>query len=130
VGSHKQALGSWGEEQAARYLERLGYIILERNYRSPAGEVDLVAAHIDRGESYLVFVEVKTRTTSRYGYPESAVTRRKWEHLLGAAAHYLDSHPLLDGNWRVDVIAVLKNPVTGPPQITHFENVVFHYGQD
>jgi putative endonuclease len=130
VGGDKQALGSWGEEQAARYLERQGYIILERNYRAPAGEVDLVTTHVDRGEPYLVFVEVKTRTTARYGYPEAAVTRRKWEHLLGAAAHYLDSHPLLDGNWRVDVIAVQRNSAARPPEITHFENVVFHHGQD
>ncbi len=115
-----QTLGRWGEETAARYLTARGYRILERNLRTPYGEIDLLA----RQGGQLVFVEVKTRTSRAFGYPEEAVTPRKQAHLLSAAQHYLQMHPEQPADWRVDVVAVYRPAADLPPEITHFENIL------
>jgi putative endonuclease len=119
MGSSRQALGRWGEDQAAAYLAGAGYTLLGRNLRTPYGEIDLL---MRQGET-LVFVEVKTRAGTSLGYPEISVNARKQAHLLAAAQAYLQARPELEGDWRVDVIAVQR--LAGmPPQITHFENAV------
>jgi putative endonuclease len=124
----RQALGRWGEGLAADYLARRGYAILERNARTPYGEIDLVARQVEDcpgGPVELtVFVEVKTRTSPAFGLPEESVTARKRAHLLAAAQSYLQQHPHLENNWRIDVIAILRPRDNRPPQITHFENAV------
>jgi putative endonuclease len=117
-------LGKWGEGIAAEYLEGSGYSILTRNYHTPVGEIDIVAVNQDNGSSYLVFVEVKTRSSQEHGYPEEAFTRRKWDHLRAAIHYYFESHPEVDLEWRVDVIAILGHPACENPQIMHFDNVV------
>lgn len=99
-------LGQQGEEAAARYLVTQGMKILERNLRTPLGEIDLVA----RQKKTLIFVEVKTRRSDRFGLPQEAVGARKQRQILRAAQWYL-----ADGNGsglqpRFDVVAVL---VTG-----------------
>lgn len=119
VKPHRQALGGWGEELAAAYLQERGYTILERNVRTRYGELDLVA----RQAEVVVFVEVKTRISLEYGMPEESITAKKRKHLLTAARAYLQVHPHLYGDWRVDVIAIYRSP-SGPPQIEHFENAV------
>jgi putative endonuclease len=118
--SHKQALGRWGEAQAAEYLGQRGYLVLERNARTAYGEIDLIA----RQGTVLVFVEVKTRSTSAFGLPEASVTPRKQAHLLAAAQAYLQAHPDLEGDWRVDVIAIQRRPSSQAPEIAHFENAL------
>ncbi len=115
-----QSIGRWGEEEAARYLSARGYRILGRNLRTPYGEIDLLA---QQGRQ-LVFVEVKTRTSRAYGMPEAAVTLRKREHLLASAQHYLQMHPELPPDWRVDVIAIYRPSPALPPEILHFENIL------
>ena len=119
TASPRQNLGRWGETLAADYLSRRGYILLERNARTPYGELDLV---MRQGEG-LVFVEVKTRASRAYGLPEESITPRKQEHLLNAARAYLQSHTELGGDWRVDVIAIRRMP-GAPPEVVHFENVL------
>jgi len=114
----RQTLGKWGEALAKEYLVWRGYELLERNARTPYGELDLV---MRQGEG-IVFVEVKTRASSAYGLPEESVTSRKQEHLLKAAHHYLQAHPDLDGDWRVDVIAI-RRMRGAAPEVVHFENV-------
>lgn len=116
--AHRQALGRWGEDLAAAYLADHGYLVLERNARTPHGEIDLVA----RDAAMLVFVEVKTRASTSLGPPEESVTPRKRLHLLAAAQAYLQSHPELDADWRADVIAIRRFKAA-PPEIVHFENV-------
>jgi len=74
-------------------------------------------------EKYLVFVEVKTRTTLEFGNPEDAVTQQKQEHLLAAILTYLQDNPDLDYPWRVDVIAIQKLSAGDPADIQHFESV-------
>lgn len=131
----KQRLGRWGETQAARFLERRGYSILARNVRTPYGEIDLIArqpAGINPDQEgnprdsnqITVFVEVKTRSTRTFGYPEESVTSRKQTHMLEAAQHYLQEQAGVEGDWRIDVISVLKLPNEREPRITHFENVI------
>lgn len=116
----RQALGRWGETQAAEYLGQLGYLVLERNARTAYGEIDLVA----RQGAVLVFVEVKTRSSTAYGLPEASVTSRKQAHLLAAAQAYLQAHPDLEGDWRVDVIAIQRQHSGQIPDIVHFENAL------
>jgi putative endonuclease len=115
----RQLMGRWGEETAAQYLQGKGYIILARNVRSPHGEIDIVACRDD----LLVFVEVKTRRSQNFAFPEDSVTRRKQAYLLSAAEAYLQAHPESGESWQFDVIAVLGTP-GGKAQIEHFENVI------
>ncbi len=121
--THKQRIGVWGERVAAGYLEKLGFIVLARNVRTPHGEIDLVA-RASGGE--LVFVEVKTRTSGSFGLPEEAVDARKLEHLFRAAEVYLQERPeLADQEWRIDAIAIQGRPGdrVEDVHIEHFENI-------
>jgi putative endonuclease len=114
----KKELGIWGEALAAEFLISKGYRILTRNFRTPHGELDIVAGKND----FLLFVEVKTRTSHSYFYPEDSVTRRKQMYLLEAAKHYLSLHPGDFVNWQFDVIAI-ELDAQEKVRIEHFENV-------
>ena len=112
--------GEWGEELAARHLEKKGYEILERRARpSRRGELDIVATD----NATVVFVEVKTRATEHYGAPASAVDRGKRHALNRAAIHWLRN-----ANWpklarRFDVVEVVGSPGSKTkPVIRHIEN--------
>jgi len=130
VKTTRQTLGRWGESLAADYLHRKGYEILERNVRTPYGEIDLVASQTstfprsEAKERVIVFVEVKTRATSAFGYPEESVTSSKRSHLLSAAQHYITEHPQLGDAWRIDVIAIRRFEDRRETAILHFENAV------
>lgn len=115
----KQSLGRWGEERAAEYLETKGYEILGKNIRTGYGEIDLLA----RQGAILVFVEVKARNSLAYGHPEESVSLTKQQHMVDTAESYLQIHPELDGDWRVDVIAVRRRK-NQAPEILHFENAL------
>ena len=98
----RKLLGRTGEDLAAKHLAGRGYAILERNYRAPYGEIDLIA--LDSGT--VVFVEVKTRTTDAYGAPELAVNQRKQERMVKAALGYLKHKKLHQMPCRFDVVAI------------------------
>lgn len=117
---HKRALGNLGETLAVDYLEKRGYAILERNYRTPYGEIDIISRY---GET-IVFVEVKTRLSSTLGPPEISITRRKQEHMRHAAEYYIQQHPELNNDWRVDVITLQMQNRKATPKVDHFENVI------
>ncbi|MGD0751477.1 MAG: YraN family protein [Anaerolineales bacterium] len=117
--TQKQAMGQWGEETAAAYLEDHGYTILGRNFHTAHGEIDIVASKA----SLLIFVEVKTRSSHAFAYPEDSVTRRKQAHLLSAAADYLQAHPESGESWQFDMIAI-ERKAGRSPEIVHFENVI------
>ena len=119
-------LGKWGENIAAEYLSGKGYTILERNLRTSHGEIDLLASEL----GVLVFVEVKTRSSKSYGYPEDSITGSKRTHLLASAQAYLQSRPDLEGDWRIDVVAIEGKRTQADPIITHFENVITADGLD
>lgn len=130
----RQKLASWGEEYAAVYLQERGYQVVERNARTPYGEIDLVVMSTARVEQtagdrlegwrVIVFVEVKTRSSTTYGYPEQAITRSKRAHMLAAAQAYLQAHPELVGDWRVDVIAIFRPDPKQPAIVNYFENAI------
>jgi putative endonuclease len=117
--TQKQAIGKWGEETAARYLERNGYTVLVRNFHTAHGEIDIVASKAD----VLVFVEVKTRSSHAFAYPEDSVTLRKQAYMLSAAEDYFQAHPESAESWQFDVIAIERKP-GGKPELVHFENVI------
>ncbi|MDH7516034.1 MAG: YraN family protein [Bacteroidota bacterium] len=96
------ALARTSEDLAARHLSSLGYEILERNYRYGRGEIDIVAA--DGGT--IVFVEVKARTSERFGSPETAVTAGKQRQLSRVALGWLVGHERSDVPCRFDIVAV------------------------
>lgn len=98
----KKTLGKEGEDRAAQFLAKKGYKILERNYSTRSGEIDLVALH--NGE--VVFVEVKTRTSDAYGAPELAVNPRKQLRMIKAALGYIKYKKLHQMPCRFDVVAI------------------------
>ena len=96
------SLGKKGEELAATKLKAMKYQILERNYRCPLGEMDIIA----REKGSLVFVEVKTRATKDFGGPAAAVHERKQRQLSRVALLYLNQKKIRDIPARFDVVAV------------------------
>ena len=115
----RKAIGKTGEEAAARYLEKKGCGILERNVRTAYGEIDLIVLN---GES-LVFVEVKTRTSKAFGYPETGITELKRTHMVHCAEDYLQTHPEWQYPWQLDVISVELDQ-NGGVRIEWFENAI------
>lgn len=98
--------GKKGERAAVKFLKKKGYKILEKNYRSPLGEIDIVAEQ----NKVLVFVEVKTRTGQEFGHPFTAVHPGKQKKILQVARSFLAKHKIQDREIRFDVIAVSGAP--------------------
>ncbi|NOX37192.1 MAG: YraN family protein [Calditrichaeota bacterium] len=103
---NKKAFGRWGEEIAARFLLERGMTILERNFRAERGEMDLIA----QDGNVVVFVEVKTGDSHRFGLPEERITRSKQRQLYKIAQAYIQLHPRDDVDYRFDVVIVDGNP--------------------
>jgi len=108
--------GDRGEELAVSFLVNKGFEIIEQNYRYGKGELDIIA----RYEGFLVFVEVKSRESLDYGFPEEAITRKKITQIRRIAEGYLAEKNITDENIRFDVVAILflNNEVS----INHYEN--------
>lgn len=100
----KDVLGRLGEDAAVRHLADLGWTIIERNWRCPEGELDIVA----HDGSCLVVCEVKTRSTACYGTPVEAVTPAKAERLRRLAARWLSSHGIRQAPVRIDVLGLVR----------------------
>jgi putative endonuclease len=111
-------IGRWGEDCACQYLMANGLQLIDRNVRTPYGEIDLVMELT----GITVFVEVKTRSNKESGYPEDAVTEDKMDHMSECAQWFMDDHNKNDDPWRVDVVAVIGQPNKGIPQIEWFQN--------
>ena len=115
--NQRSELGQFGEEKACEYLTSLGYCILERNYRTRLGEIDIIALK----NQVLTFVEVKTRRSCVYGRPAEAVTKAKQRKIHLCAEVYLQHCHLLEHMPQLsfDVIEIIK----GPRGIQYF----YHY---
>lgn len=107
----RQSTGRLGEDLACAELQRRGYAILTRGYRTRFGELDIIA----RSAGVIVFVEVKARRDRKFGHPAEAVTPQKQQRVARMAQDYLVRHALLDAPCRFDVVAV---ELTVPPTIT------------
>ena len=97
-----QELGRIGEDSVAYYIEKIGCQILERNYRTYSGEIDIIFIESD----CLVFGEVKTRRSDSFGLPCESVNQRKREKIITVAKHFVISKNLFDVNIRFDVFEV------------------------
>ncbi len=113
---NKRTQGAIGENLAAEFLEKNGYLILQRNYRFERGEIDLIA---NDGQE-LVFVEVKARTSKAFGAAEEAVTPEKQKQIRVVAEGYLFEHEIENQGCRFDVVAI--NYVNGKPIIKLIRN--------
>ena len=109
-------LGEWGEAEALRYLETLGYSFIGRNYRVPEGEIDLVMQDGD----IVVFIEVKTRISESFGTPEESISKAKRQRLHRAAWAFLQEHDILDASWRIDVVAIEAAPNRTVQRLDHY----------
>lgn len=94
--------GKQGELIALKYLKKNGYSILDTNYRTRYGEVDIIGKRKD----CLVFFEVRTKRNLSFGYPEESISTKKASHLRAAAYYYIRSHQKLPESWRIDLIAI------------------------
>lgn len=101
----KQEIGKLGEDIATNYLIEKGYIILDRNFECRQGEIDIIA----KDEKEIVFIEVKTRTSNKYGTPSEAVNKIKQKHMLQSMKYYLYIKNLSQEFIRIDVIEVYIN---------------------
>jgi putative endonuclease len=115
-----RSFGDFGERVAASHLESHGYKILERNWSTRVGEIDLIAS---RGED-LVFVEVRSRKGRDFGAPEESITGRKREHLLATMATYLEQHPDSPPNYRIDLVVLELDRKGRVMRVEQIENAV------
>jgi len=114
----RRRFGNASEVAAARFLEGKGYKILAHQFRTNRGEIDLVAEKDDE----LIFVEVKARKNTSFGYPESAVRRDKIRKMAMAAGKYLEENKLENKSFRLDVVAMLLQD-DGQFSVEHLEGV-------
>ncbi|MBI4713795.1 YraN family protein [Candidatus Uhrbacteria bacterium] len=111
----RKLFGTSVEKFAAEHLAKKGFQIIEHQYKSVFGEIDLICRDGDE----IVFVEVKARQSSKYGYPEESVTPKKLRHIVRSGLAYLRSkNP--NTKWRIDVVAVEFLPEVS---ITHLQAI-------
>ncbi len=117
----RQHVGQIGEKTAREHLEKLGYTIVETNYRCPLGEIDIIA----REKGTVVIVEVRTRTGLAFGVPEESITADKSRRLHRLALHYLKSVYGRDIPCRIDMVAVMLDRAThAVVKICHIQNIL------
>lgn len=111
----KDILGKKGEALVFAYLKKIGYKILKKNYKNIIGEIDIIA----KDKDYIVFVEVKTRTSRAFGDPLEAIDETKQLKIRQVATMYLKQNRMLETNCRFDAISVLGDKFE---DIRHIEN--------
>ena len=113
-------LGRWGEGVASRFLQEKGYRIITTNYRSLWGELDIIAQD---GEE-LVFVEVRTRHSVKYGTPEESLSDAKVQRLLDTCHNYLQRYADPDAHWRIDLVCIRLGPGYRLESVSHLPYAV------
>lgn len=107
-----RVFGSKGEDIAVDFLKKKGYKIIQRNYKTPLGEADIIA----KDNKTIVFIEVKARTSDAFGQPFEAVNHRKQEKLKKIALYYL-KHNKIELQVRFDVVSIISK--NGKNEINH-----------
>jgi putative endonuclease len=120
MGRERNITGAAGGRIASSFLKKLGYRILESNFRTPFGEIDIVA----KLRQIIVFVEVKSRITSSFGPPYLSVTWMKQRHIVKNALYYLKRKRMSQADWRVDIVSVKLNYDLGLENIELIENAI------
>ena len=105
MSRNNRDIGKLGERMAEKFLASRGFRIMERNFSTPFGEIDLIVKQAD----FTVFVEVKTRISERFGSPLSSITKEKQKHILKNCNFYLKRHSLYEKPCRIDAISVMLN---------------------
>ena len=100
--SQNKVVGNYGENLAAEYLRDIGYRIVSRNYNTQVGEIDIIALDKD----YLVFIEVKSRNSTKYGYPHEAVDYIKKGRIIDTALYYIAQNNIVNRQIRFDIVEV------------------------
>jgi len=100
--NYRQKLGIMGEKMAAEYLKKKGYQIIDKNFRTREGEIDLIAEK----NKELIFIEVKTRTSLTYGFPEEAVDSKKQQKIFTVINRYLENRGLNPTKWHLEIITL------------------------
>lgn len=114
-------LGKWGEDYAAEFLTRQGYIIIERDWRYGRSKVDIDLVCKTPDGRTVVFVEVKTRAAEQLLDPEDAVDIRKIRHIGRAAHEYVTMHDIVE-ELRFDIVAIVGTPEASNTEINHIED--------
>ena len=116
----RKDVGILGEKLARDFLEKKDYRIIETNYRCPEGEIDIIAKRAD----FLVFIEVRTKRSLKFGSPEESMTPTKKQRLIDTALHYQQAHNNLPTLWRIDIVAVELDQKGKPSRIELIENAI------
>lgn len=114
----KHETGKIGEDIATKYLQKIGYQIIQRNFECKQGEIDIVAKY----KNEIVFIEVKTRSSALYGLPKDAVDRTKKKHIYRSAEFYIYVRHLENRPVRIDVIEIYKKQ--GKFKVHHIKNAI------
>ena len=114
-------IGKFGEDVASKYLEKKGYKIKERNYRTFLGEIDIIGEY----KGNIIFVEVKTRRSDKFGYPEEAINFNKQRKIIKNALCYLAKYHLWKKNCCFDVILISISNHKDIKRIKHIRNAFY-----
>ncbi len=117
---NRQEVGKLGEKAAQKFLKKRGYRIRETGFRCLHGEIDIVAQKKD----WLVFVEVRTKSSLGFGTPEESITAAKKKKLVALALTYTNTHQNLPPLWRIDVVAIELDDKGQTTRIELIENAV------
>ena len=116
----RQEVGKLGEKAARKFLKKRGYRVRETGFRCRHGEIDIIAQKKD----YLVFVEVRTKSSLDFGTPEESITQAKKERLIASALTYTTTHQKLPSLSRIDFVAVELDDKGKTKRIELIENAV------
>lgn len=119
MSDYRRQLGDWGEKLAMKYLEKIGYRIIDQKWHSREGEIDLIA--LDQGT--FVFVEVKTRRSNRFGYPAESISKKKQSKIIKCIERYLAKNHL-DQNIQIRLDVILIKLDNNKAQLQHLKNPV------
>ncbi len=113
---YNKCIGSYGEDIACDYLKKKEYHIIDRNFSNRLGEVDIICTFND----ILIFLEIKSRYTTNYGFPIEAVTYSKQKKIIKLSKSYIQYKNLYNLNIRYDVITILFNSINNSYELSHY----------
>lgn len=120
MSNRNQEIGIWGEDIAVAYLINKKYKLVSRNVRNEIGEIDIIM----KKDEKIIFIEVKTRTTLNFGYPEEAISAGKFQRMFDCASLYIsEKMNEWDGDWQIDLISIIGAYKTEYPEIIHLDAI-------